>query len=259
MGAYVLLGIKAYRRNLQYRAAHMVNNAASAIFGFIYMAIWQAAAAGETEGPYSAAIMAQWVAFNQVMVWLAVFLPFGLGIPDMVRTGAISLEMLRPLDFHLMVIFRELGTLCYNALFRSLPLALVFSSVIGVRAPERLATYPLLLVAVLLAAYIGLCQQYLVGITSFWTVQARWAWQLLNTFQVVLSGFMVPIELLPVPFSHIARVLPFATIHHDPSRIYLERAGVEALAWPVLWAVLLTLICRYATARARRKLEVQGG
>lgn len=259
MSAYVLLGIKAYRRNLQYRAAHMVNNAASAIFGFIYMAIWQAAAAGESDGPYSAAIMAQWVAFNQVMVWLAVFLPFGLGIPEMVRTGAVSLEMLRPLDFHLMVVLRELGTLCYNALFRSLPLALVFASVIGVRVPEKLATYPLLAVAVLLAAYIGLCQQYLVGISAFWTIQARWAWQLLNTFQIVLSGFMVPIELLPAPFSQLARALPFAPLHHDPTRIYLELAGAEALAWPVAWAILLTFVCRYLTAKARRKLEVQGG
>ena len=33
MSAYVLLGKKAFRRNLQYRAAHMVNNVADTIFG----------------------------------------------------------------------------------------------------------------------------------------------------------------------------------------------------------------------------------
>lgn len=259
MSAYVLLGKKAFRRNLQYRAAHMVNNVASAIFGFIYIAIWQAAAAGEGAGAYSAPIMAQWIAFNQVMLWVAVFLPFGLGIPEMVRTGAVSLEMLRPLDFHLLVISRELGTVWYNLWYRTAPLALVFALVIGVQAPQRLWTYPLLLCAMLLAVYIGLCQQYLVGLTSFWTVEARWAWQLLNTLQIVLSGFMVPIELLPAPFSQIARVLPFAPLHHDPTRIYLELAGAEALVWPVVWAVLLTIICRLLTGSARRRLEVQGG
>lgn len=259
MSAYVLLGKKAYRRNLQYRAAHMVNNVASMIFGLIYIAIWQAAARGSAVGPYNAESLAWWVAFNQVNLWIAVFLPFGLGIPEMVRTGAVSLEMLRPLDFHLLVITRELGTVWYNLWFRSLPLAIVFALVIGVYVPKNPATYPLLLCGIILAVYIGLCQQYLVGITAFWTVEARWAWQLLNTFQVVLSGFMVPIDLLPEPFYRLARVLPFAPIHHDPASIYLELAGAEALVWPVVWAIVLTIVCRYLTAKARRKLEVQGG
>src|SRR5690606_7129004 len=95
MGAYWLLAKKAFRRNMQYRASHMVNNAASAIFGFIYIAVWQAAARNAGAGEYTAAVMARWVAFTQVMLWLAVFLPHGLGIPEAVRTGAVSLEMLR--------------------------------------------------------------------------------------------------------------------------------------------------------------------
>jgi ABC-2 type transport system permease protein len=30
----------SYRRNLQYRLSHLVNNLASAIFGLVYIAIW---------------------------------------------------------------------------------------------------------------------------------------------------------------------------------------------------------------------------
>lgn len=259
MSAYVLLAKKAYRRHIQYRAAHMVNNVASAIFGFIYIAIWQAAASGEGVNEYTATTMARWVAFTQAMLWVAVFTSIGLGIPEGVRTGAVSLEMLRPLDFHLLVISRELGTVWYNAWFRSLPLAVVFGLAVGVHVPQRPLTYFLLMCGVSLSIYIGMCQQYLVGISSFWTVEARWAWQLVNTCQFVLSGFMVPIDLLPAPFSHLARVLPFAPLLHDPARIYLELAGAEALAWPVFWALLLTFICRFLTTRARRRLEVQGG
>lgn len=259
MSAYVLLAKKAFRRNLQYRAAHMANNVGSMIFGLIYIAIWQAAARGGEAGPYNAQTLAWWVAFNQVMLWVAVFLPHGLGIPEMMRTGAVSLEMLRPLDFHLLVISRELGTVWYNLWFRTLPLAIVFAFAIGVYVPKNPVTYPLLLCGIALAVYIGLCQQYLVGITAFWTVESRWAWQLTNSLQVVLSGFMVPIDLLPSPFDRIGRVLPFAPLHHDPASIYLEMAGAEGLVWPVVWAVALTVICRYVTIKARRKLEVQGG
>jgi len=260
MNAYLLSAKKVFRRNVQYRAAHMVNNVASAIFGFIYVAIWQGAAGSSAGvGEYDAATLARWVAFNQVMLWIAVFLPHGLGIPEAVRTGAISLEMLRPLDFHLFVISRELGTIWYNLWYRCLPLALVFGLVIGVHVPQRLSTYPLLLCAVVLSVYIGLCHHYLIGLSAFWTIQSRWAFQLLNALHVALSGFMVPIDLLPAPFDWIARVLPFAPIHHDPARIYLELSGAEALAWPLVWAGVLTLVCRGLTMKARRRLEVQGG
>src|SRR5690606_8073650 len=257
VGAYLLLSKKAYRRSLQYPAAHMVKNAASVIFGLIYIAVWQAAARGSEVGPYNAETLGWWVAFNQALLWVTVFLPYGLGIPEAVRTGAVSLEMLRPLDFHLHIIARELGTVWYNLWFRTLPLAIVFALVIGAHAPKNPATYPLLLCAVVLAVYIGLCQQYLVGIAAFWTVESRWAWQLTNTLQTVLSGFMVPIDLLPARFFRIARLLPFAPLLHDPASVYLEFAGAEALVWPLIWAVALTIVCRRLTACARRRLESQ--
>lgn len=260
MNAYLLSASKTFRRHLQYRAAHIANNLASAVFGFIYIAIWQAAAGGAPAvGDYDARTLAHWLAFNQVMLWVAVFLPHGLGIPEAVQTGAIGLEMLRPLDYHLFVISRELGTVGYNVCYRCLPLALVFGLATGVYVPQRLATYPLLLCAAALSAYIGLCQQYLIGLSAFWTLQTRWAFLLVNTLQMSLSGFLVPIDLLPAPFDGLARLLPFAPLLHDPARIYLELSGAEALAWPLFWAASLTAVCRVMTAKARRKLEVQGG
>lgn len=260
MNAYLLSAVKAFRRHLQYRAAHMVNNAASAIFGFMYIAIWQAATGGHPAADaYGGATMAHWVAFNQVMLWACVFLTRGLGIPEAVRTGAIALELLRPLDFHLYVLSRELGSVGYNLLFRGLPLAVVFGIVVGVHTPSRAATYLWLLCAVALSIYIGLCLQYLIGISAVWTMQIRAANHLFFTLHTAFSGFLVPIDLLPRPFDTVARLLPFAALHYDPARIYLEMAGAEALAWPALWAAVLTLACRGLTIAARRRLEVQGG
>src|SRR5690625_1679366 len=104
--AYRLLAQKAYRRNTRYRSAHMINNVASAIFGFIYISIWQAASGSPvdisalddvvspassvitTPDEYTPETMVYYVAFSQVFVWITVFLPSGLGIPQVVRTGA---------------------------------------------------------------------------------------------------------------------------------------------------------------------------
>ncbi len=260
MNAYILSAAKAYRRHLQYRAAHVVNNVASAIFGFMYIAIWQAATGGTAAtGDYEATNMARWVAFNQAMLWAAVFLTNGLGIPETVRSGSVGVDMLRPVDYHLFVMTRELGTIGYNILYRCLPLAVVFGLVVGVQVPEQLVTYPLLLAAIALAIYNGLCLRYLIGISSFWTVQIRFANHLYYTLHTAFSGFLVPIDLLPPPWDTVARLLPFAPLHHDPARLYLELSGAEALAWPAGWAVTLTVLCRVLTNGARRRLEVQGG
>ena len=235
MSAYILLAKKAYRRNLQYRAAHMVNNAGSMIFGLIYIAIWQAAARGSEAGPYDAPTLAWWVAFNQVM-------PVGGGLsplwawhprercgqaPSAWRCSARSTFICSSSPGS----WARSGTISGSerCLWRS---SLPWPS--GCTCPKNPATYPLLLCGIVLAVYIGLCQQYLVGISAFWTVESRWAWQLTNTLQIVLSGFMVPIDLLPAPFNHVARVLPFAPLHHDPASIYLELAGAEALRGPSL-------------------------
>lgn len=260
---YVLLMQKAYRRNTQYRMAHMVNNTASAIFGFIYVAIWQAAASSPSAAAvgdvYTAERMTSYVAFNQSLLWITSFLQAGLGIPEVVRTGAISLEMLRPIDYHLHIFAREAGVLWYNLLYRTIPLATVFALTVGLYRPTHLHTYFWLAMALVLAMYNALCLHYLTGLASFWTVNVSWARNIFMTLHFGLSGFLVPIDLLPGILAPVAAILPLAGFQYIPARIYLEIAGGETLISPLIWAVILTVICRYVTFRARRKLEVQGG
>ena len=257
--AYALLAQKAFRRNLEYRASHVVTNIASVIFGFIYVAIWQAATVNGGTGDYSPLDFAHYVAFNQAMLWITLFRQNGLGIPDAVSSGAVAMEMARPLDYHQMCVARELGNVWYSFLFRTMPIAAVFALAVGVHVPQRSATPALLVVAVALAAYVGLCLHYIVGISAFWTIRSRWAIQFLHTATFGLSGFMVPVELLPGLLGPVAAALPFAAMQYYPARIYLELSGPEALLWPFFWSIALTAICRVLTRAARRKLEVQGG
>ena len=259
MHVYPLLAQKSFRRNLQYRASHVITNAASAIFGFIYIAVWQAATSQGGAGDYAPLDFARYVAFNQALLWITIFRENGLGIPEAVRTGAVSLDMARPIDYHVMLLTRETGNLWYSFWFRTVPLAAVFALALGVHVPTRPATYGLLLAGVVLAAYNGLCLHYIAGIAAFWTVQSRWAIQLLHTAHFGLSGFMVPIDLLPGVLAPVAALLPFGSLQYYPARIYLELSGAEALVIPAAWAVLLTVICRLLTRAARRKLEIQGG
>ncbi len=255
---YWLLMTKTYRRNLQYRVAHLVDTVGSSIFGYINIYIWMAAAGpiGKV-GNYSVQQLVLWAAFGQVM-YNAVRWTIGLNIQLAVRSGDVSLELLRPIDFFGYVISRQAGDHLYGLLYRAAPLYLLYAITIGYRIPP-LPSLLLLIPSFALAAYVGLCLGYLEGISSFWTTDIRWISYFNMVFLTAASGVQVPVDILPGVLGRVLPFAPWATLVHYPNRIYLGLQGWDALLVPAVWAVLLTLICRGLTTLARRHLEVQGG
>lgn len=259
MYAYLVLGSKGFRRNLQYRGAHMVNNLASLVFGFIYISLWQAVARQGGAGHYNTQLLVWYMACSQCVLWVTTFMTAGLDIQNKVRTGAVAMEMLRPVNFFLMTISREMGSVLYNVLFRSLPMALAFALAVGFYFPLGGLTWLYLTLSLLFGAWIGLCLYYLVGISAFWTFQVSWSHTLLYSVSMLFSGYMVPLDLMPSWLEGVARLLPFSAQSYYPVRIFLELTGPEGLLPGALWAVILTCLCLAVTRRARRRLEVQGG
>lgn len=250
-----------FLRNLHYRLAHMLNNFGSAIFGFIYISMWQAAAHGRSLGAFTPAALVHYVAINQALLWITTFMARGLHIGTWIRTGQIALEMQRPLPFFVRVLSEEYGHLLYNLLYRSLPLAALFFvlgdfTVAPLAHPTVVAAF---LSALVLATYTGLCLNYLVGMSAFWLTEIRFAHILLYSLATVTSGTVIPLSLMPGFAARIASALPFATLSNFPDTVYLGMATAAAWIQPILWVFLLTIACLFITWRAKRRLEVQGG
>lgn len=256
--AYWLLVHKTYRRNFQYRVAHLVDTMGSALFGYINIYIWLATAGPlGSVGPYRVDQLVCWAAFGQVM-YNFVSWPHGLNIQLAVRTGDISLELLRPIDFFAYVICRQSGEHLYKLIYRSLPLYLLYALTVGYHIPKA-PSLLLLLPSLALALYVALCLGYLEGLVSFWTTDIRWITYLNMALFTAGSGGQLPVDLLPGILGRILPFSPWAALAHYPNLIYLGLQGWEALLLPATWACLLTVICRGLTLLARRHLEVQGG
>jgi ABC-2 type transport system permease protein len=251
---------KSYRRNLQYRLAHLVNNVASAVFGFIFISIWLGVLEGrEAVSPYQAKTMTSYLTIVQCILSLTTFLTVGLGIQVGVRSGAVSVDLVRPVNYFLYVLSHELGRILYNVFHRSLPTGLIISAAVGFVFPHHPFTYVWAILSLLLAVYLGLALNYLVGISAFWTTEIRWAHYILLTLVMGLGGQAIPVDLLPGVLGMIAPYLPFAGVLYYPAMVYLEKAAPQAIAFQALWAVALTFACLWLTAKARRKMEIQGG
>lgn len=251
---------KSYRRNLQYRLSHLVNNVASAIFGFVFIAIWTGMLEGKAViGPYDNKTMAHYIAMCQCILWMTAFLSPGLNIQIGVRSGAVSLDLIRPIHYFLYVISHEFGRIAYNACYRSIPIGLILGLAVGFHLPSSVESLLWALLSLLLAVYLGLLLFYLTGVISFWTVEIRWVHYILLSLLFGLGGQMIPLELYPGLLGQVAPYLPFSGLIYYPVMYCLELAEPIGILVQTGWAVVLTVMALWLTQRARRKLEIQGG
>lgn len=259
---YLLAARNGYRRGLQYRGAHMVNNLASALFGFVYIAVWRAALAGSARGgdlTLTPTWMAHYIALSQCLMWLTTFLPYGLGIPAAVRTGQVTADLMRPVGFWPLQMAREAGATTYSLLYRSLPMAAVFALAVGFPLPPSTHAAVAGCIAVACGVWNALCLNYLVGVSTFWTTEARAAHWLLAALIMNFGGGTIPFRAFPAVFRTVLPLLPFASLLSTPALAWMGHPAGSALLVSGAWALALGCLCTQVTRAARRRLEVQGG
>lgn len=260
LGFYITVARMSLRRNLQYRSQHMINNAASALFGFIYIALWQSVAGGAANtGADSPAALAHYIAVNQCLLWVTTFDRSGLEIASRVRDGSIGSELMRPVSFFWTQVARIYGIRAYNFVFRSLVLAAVFHFAVGFGLPAGLPRLGMTALSWLMAAHIGTMLTYFTGLAGFWTTDVGWLYLTLQMLNIFLGGASIPLQYMPAGLAAAAKLTPFASVGYLPASLYLGWSGPEALAAMLFWSVVLPLLAVALTRRARRRVEVVGG
>ncbi|WP_409345674.1 ABC transporter permease [Paenibacillus sp. MBLB4367] len=256
---FSVLASKSYAQNLQYRGTHAINTVASAIFGFIYVSVWVGIGSDHQLGGYGEQGMIHYVAFNQVCLWLTVFMTNGLGIIPSVRTGQISLDLMRPVHLFYIAMSREWGQIAYRLLYKSAPIYILYAFMFALPVPTDPMVWLLTFAGLALAAYIAICIQYLIGISALWTTESNWLVWVNTALAMLFSGYLIPIEWLPVWLQRISAASFYPYLQYHPTRMYLGYEQGGALFGALLWCVFLTLCCLLATRIVRGKLEVQGG
>jgi ABC-2 type transport system permease protein len=256
---FPVLASKTYSRNLQYRASHAINTLASAVFGLIYVSIWRGIGESSAMEGYTVGSVVHYVALNQAFLWVTIFVTHGLAIERSVRTGQIAIELLRPVNLFYQLMCREWGQIAYQLLYKTMPIYLLYLFTLSLPVPSDASTWLGFIGAILSAAYISICINYLIGITSLWTTESQWLYWVHYSVSTVLSGFLLPIEWLPGWLQVVSRWTPYPYLQFIPSKIYLGLEPLTSMLGGLVWGAGFTLLCLFATAWARRQVEVQGG
>lgn len=184
-------------------------------------------------------------------------------IQGQMRSGALQMDLLRPLDFQFHLLARNAGRLLVNLLTLGLPGFVIGVLFLGLRAPVSLAHGLLFLLSLLPAYLVAFSLVFLLGMVSVYTTASdHITWFYYSTL-AFLSGQFVPLWIFPDSLQRVIGLLPFQSIIGIPLSIYIGRFSLAeigySLALQTFWAVVLLVLSHLVWQNAYTKLTVQGG
>jgi ABC-2 type transport system permease protein len=264
MGAFVTIAAKSFRRQLAYRAAFWTELVINFIFLVLYVCLWtalmgeRAAVAG-----YDRREVLTYIVVAQTVMTTEFTLRTWREIETKVRTGAIVIDLMRPIDFQVASLATAAGTSLHTVLFNMVPKLVVFGAA-GVLAAPSPAAAILFPVSLALSVMVRFGIEFLIGLSAFWLIEVR-GLQMFVSWGIgpLFSGFFAPLDMYPAWLAAIGRALPFQAIVYAPAAVWsggvAGGAALRAVSTQAAWALGLALAGHAMLAVARRRVVAQGG
>ncbi len=241
----------------QYRAANYGYMIGMIVEPVVYLVVWSTVArsqGGAVNGVTVGDFAAYYIVWTLVRNMNIVFTPYGW--EWRIREGQLSGMLVRPIHpiHHDLAYFAGWKVV---VIVLRLPLAalltLLFRPTLDVTAVE-VAVFA---VAIWGAYLIRSLVLWVLGMLSFWTTRVSAVYELFFTAELLLSGRLVPLVLMPAWVLDIAALTPFPSTFGFPIEVLAGRLDgddlVRGLAIQALWvaigAVLVAVVWRSAVRR----------
>lgn len=179
-----------------------------------------------------------------------------------VRTGVMSMRLLRPIHPFFAYAASHIAAIPFRSAI-ALPLVVILL----VTGGGQLATDPLQLAAIVpslaLAWFLTFVMLFVIGCLSFWMTQTFAVANLYFGTYSVLSGYLLPLDLLPGPFAVAAAYSPFRFMQSAPVELMTRDMSHEHLAFLVggqlAWSIVLLTVTLTVWRAGVRRFEAVGG
>lgn len=255
---------------LQYRAAAAAGLATQAWFGVIAIMVLAGFYHGAGRAPLS---LAQAVGYIWLGQGFLVLLPWNADpeVSEMVVSGAVAYERLRPLDTYFYWYARALAWTLARVLPRAVPMFILAGLILplvglgawGLAPPAGPIAGLLFAVSIVPTFLLSAAITLLINIIVVRTLTAGGANTLAAPVVNLFSGLIAPLPLFPAWMHGFLFVQPFAGLADIPFRIYVGQltggAALAGIAIQSFWVGALIVFGRGQLIRALDRLEVQGG
>lgn len=271
---YLSILIVRFQMLLQYRAAAIAGLGTQIWWGGIMImamaAFYLTPGAGLDRLPFGLADMITYIWLGQALLAL---LPWNTDaeIQEMVRSGNVSYEKVRPVDTYWLWFARSMATRTAPPMLRAIPLVIFAGFLLpmmgwsdwALKPPpnaEAAMLFTLSMIGIVLLTSAITC---LLSITVIWSISGQGINTLAMPVVTFFSGMVIPLPFFPDWMQPFLNAQPFRGLVDVPYRIYLgHMTGMEAwggILHQLVWSGLLILFGRWLMERAMQKLTVQGG
>lgn len=221
----------AIASQLQYRFANVMSMVGMLAEPVIYLVVWTTVAesqGGSVAGLTTGNIAAYYIVWTLVRHMNVTFTPYGW--EERIARGELSAALLRPVHpIHYDLAYFAGWKLVNTVIW--LPIAVFLTIVFRPTFDPTLLQVVVFVPAIWLAFVIRTLCLWVLGMVTFWTTRMSAIFELYIALELLLSGRLVPLALMPGWVEGIARYLPFASTFGFP---------IEALAGPITTTELLT-------------------
>jgi ABC-2 type transport system permease protein len=184
-------------------------------------------------------------------------------IQQQVRMGAITTDLMKPIDFMFQVMARDFGATVVRLTFYLVPPFLIAYFLFDLMLPTSLLQVLAFALSLVQAWVILFFCNFLFGLISFKTLDLTGFsftyWAMVR----FASGQIIPLWMYPDFLQPLLYALPFQAVFYTPLAIFtgLHSGGAigNALLIQTAWIVGLFIATRLIWSRIHRHLVVQGG
>lgn len=260
---YAVLGRQAISTNFQYRLNNFMFLVGMVAEPVVYLVVWSSIAereGGSLDGYTPGMFAAYYVVWTLVRNMNITFTPFGW--EARIRDGSLSGHLLRPIhpvhyDIGWFAGWKAVTILLW------LPIAVILALVFEPDLDPSALQIAVFFVAIWGAFLVRTVLLWVLGLVTFWTTRVTAMFEAYFAAELLLSGRVVPLDLLPGRMRGIARWLPFESSFGFPITALVgpvtNRELVAGLARQLGWIAAGSLLLSLAWRRAVRRYTAVNG
>lgn len=256
----------AFLAMLAYRLRYYTGIVTYLLFVSVNYFIWEAVYHGRPAGSSIHGFTLQEMITYISVAWIARSLYFSSVDEEMneiVRTGQISIYLLRPVRFHLLLLAQAFGESVFRLAFFTLPIGTVILLSFPVAPPASASALIYFLLANFAAFFVMAEIGFMVGLLAFSLKSIQGVMRVKYYVIQLFSGLLLPLSFFPDGFQRVLEWLPLKMITYVPLQLYLGKIHGWGVALTFLeqiaWCAVLFSIGEWGWRRAVRTLTLQGG
>ena len=219
---YAWVGFTSARSNTAYLSEVLTRILFLAVILFIFLQLWRVTYSQTESTQLGGLSLAQMLWYVSMTEALTLSSPLVTREVDQdVRTGALAIQLIRPLNYPLYRLFMALGERAVRFPINALVGAVIALALVG-PIPFTVGGLLMFVAALPFAFVLHFLGLFLIGLGAFWMEDTSGLFLIYSRVTMILGGMLIPLELFPEGWQPILKIVPFSSMVYGPAHLFVQ-------------------------------------